>query len=195
MDNDKIVKLFREDDEPALSAAAKVRIVNAAVAEFERSRPEAMRFGIIRSRPAMALLAAAFAALLVVVFRPHPVEPTIADRQRAVLAEFNEVFGARLQAIINTDGKTQVVLAEGDQPHQGQPLHIHLSGPGHDVDIVSFSGENVSLSLGGKQVSFDALVDGKGGVILAGDRVFWHDGKGDVADSPGLKIDAHALEM
>jgi hypothetical protein len=143
------------------------------------------------------LAAAALAAMMIVVFHPRGgdhVEVSVADRQKAVLAEFNAVFGARLQAVINADGKTQVVLADRDAP-QGQPVHIHLSGSGHDVDIVSFSGENLSLMLNGQQVNFEALVDGKGGVILAGEKVFWHDGKGDVAGNPELKINARALEM
>lgn len=196
MDNDKIVQLFRKDDGPGLSQTSRARIVNLAVAEFERSRQQpARRRGIFIGYPALGMLAAAaLAAIVIVALHGRQPELSTVDRQKAVLAEFNAVFGARLQAIINADGKTQVLLAERDAP-QGQPVHIHLSGSGHDVDIVSFSGENLSLSLNGRQVNFEALVDGRGGVILTGDKVFWHDGKGDVADDPNLKINARALEM
>jgi hypothetical protein len=197
MDNDKIVKLFRDDDTPGLSEFSKARIVKAAVAEFELSKPQARKGFFVSYRAAGVLAAAALAAVLIMMFHPHGGGDAVvstADRQKAVLAEFNAVFGARLQAVVNADGKTQVLLADKDAP-QGQPVHIHLSGSGHDVDIVSFSGENLSLTLNGKQVNFEALVDGKGGVILAGEKVFWHDGKGDVGGDPELKVNAQALEM
>lgn len=205
MDNEKIVKLFQNDDQPGLSAAAKRRIVNMATAEFERARPQTRGFAAafrnkmsqFRAIPGFTLsTSAACIAILFglwTVFHQHPVMSD-ADRQKAVLAEFNKVFGTQLQAVITDDGKTQILLADkGAQ--RGQPVVIHLSGQGQNIDIMSFSGENVSLNVGGQQVSFDALVDGKGGVILAGEKLFWHGGVGKLEGAPNLKIKAQALEM
>lgn len=205
MDNEKIVKLFRDDDQPGLSEAAKRRIVAMATTEFERARPQAGGFAAaFRNKmsqfaaiPGLTLstCAASVAILfgLWTVFNQHPVMNG-AERQRAVLAEFNKVFGTQLQAVITDDGKTQILLADkGAQ--RGQPVIIHLSGQGHDIDIMSFSGENVSLNIGGQPVSFDALVDGKGGVILAGEKIFWHGGAGKLEGAPDIQIKAQALEM
>lgn len=195
MDNEKIIKLFREDDGPGLSPVAKRRIVTLATQEFERARPQHQGFmGRFAGMPVLAAVVACAAAVfgLWVTFQPAPM--TDAERQKAVLAEFNAVFGTQLQAVITDDGKTQILLADkGAQ--RGQPVIIHLSGQGHDIDIMSFSGENVSLNVGGQQVSFDALIDGKGGVILAGEKLFWHGGVGKLEGAPDIQIKAQALEM
>ncbi|MEZ0225452.1 MAG: hypothetical protein ACAH83_12925 [Alphaproteobacteria bacterium] len=192
MDNENIVKLFRDDDGPGLSPAAKRRIVTLATQEFERARPP--QRGLM-GRFAPMLAAAACAAIVFgfwAAFRQAPM--TDAERQKTVLAEFNTVFGTQLQAVITDDGKTQILLADkGAQ--RGQPVIIHLSGQGHNIDIMSFSGENVSLNVGGQQVSFDALVDGKGGVILAGEKLFWNGGTGKLEGAPDIQIKAQALEM
>lgn len=204
MDNEKIVKLFQNDDQPGLSAAAKRRIVNMATAEFVRARPQTGSFAAafhnkmsqFRAIPGLTLstCAACIAILfgLWTVFHHTPMSD--AERQRAVLAEFNKVFGTQLQAVINADGKTQILLAD-KAAQRGQPVIIHLSGQGHDIDIMSFSGENVSLNIGGQPVSFDALVDGKGGVILAGEKIFWQGGAGKLDGAPDIQIKAQALEM
>jgi hypothetical protein len=204
MDNEKIIRLFRDGDGPGLGDAAKRRIVNAATFEFSRTRPRHRGFGAaLRNKLAefaaipmlTATTCATVAALLFGIWTVfHQVTMTDLERQKRVLAEFNEVFGAKLQAVISTDGKTRIVLSESDGP-QGQPIAIHLSSQGHNIDIVSFSGENVTFSVAGKQVNIDALVDGKGGVILAGEKLFWHAGRGEMQDVPDLKITAQALEM
>jgi hypothetical protein len=195
MDNEKIVKLFREDDGPGLSPAAKRRIVSMATREFERTQRQRRGFMGRFSATYMLAAVAACAAIVFGLWTALQRAPmTDIDRQKRVLAEFNAVFGTQLQAVIKDDGKTQIFLADKGSA-RGQPVIIHLSGQGHDIDIMSFSGENVSLNIGGRPVSFDALVDGKGGVILAGERIFWHGGAGKLEGAPGIQIKAQALEM
>ncbi len=190
MDNDKIVKLFRDEAEPGLSDMAKQRIIGAAVTEFERSRPARVSF--MRPLAGLAIAAAVTCLLAVAIWPTAPAPMSDAERQKAVLAEFNQVFGQRLQAVVNEDGKTEIILADKDQP-RGQPLHIHLSGEGHSVDVTSFSGQNLTLTINGRQINFDALVDAKGGIILSGEKLFWHGGDAPAVD--GLKVKAQPLEM
>jgi hypothetical protein len=219
MDNERIVNLFRDPGGPGLSEDAKTRIAARALEQYERARPSkppgflerlAGSFADLSRGYKLAGLAAGVAALFLLgVFTgrglPHegeknaPQEVAVAaaagpEREKLLLAQFDQVFGDRLQAVITRGGKMQIVLSEtGGQ--RGQPVLIHLKADDGDVDIMSFSGSKVSLAVDGKQVSFDTLVDGKGDVILAGDNVFWQAGKGQVEGAPEVRIGAKPLEM
>ena len=223
MAEDKIVELFREPQGPGLSEEAKRRIAARALERYEQARPQksdlkktvpaglAAQFlaAPLYARAGLAVFCVA-ALLLAGVSIGHRLprgdqqalpeqafsEPAknSAAREKILLSQLSEVFGDRLQAVITRGGKIQIVVSDVPGP-RGQPVEIHIASVDGDVDIMSFSGRQVSLSVDGRQVSFDALVDGKGGVILAGEKLFWQDGKGALDGAPDVKIGARALDM
>jgi hypothetical protein len=189
MSNDNIIRIFKSDEGPGLSPEAKQRIIRAASAEYARAQTAPRRMWF----PALSAVAAAAAIVILAMNLFHAAPLTEAEREKKVLAEFNQVFAGRLQAVITTGGKTEIVLSENDAPH-GQPVMLRLNAEGQDIDVMSFSGQNVNLSVGGRQVSFDTLIDGKGGVILVGKDILWQDGK--AVGTPSLNVKkAEALEM
>ena len=199
-DDDKIIKLLQDEGAPPLGEVAARRITNLVVTEFKNTQPRKAGFFASFRLPVMA--AAGFAALVVACFFAwKTLLPDVgavivaggqAERERIILAQFNEMFDGRLQAVVTVNGKTQIVLGE-QAAARGQPVAIHLSEQSQKIDIISFSGENLQVSIGGREVNFDTLVDAKGGVILAGENLFWNGGKAE--GEPGLKINAKMLEM
>lgn len=204
-DEEKIISLLRDEEAPALGEVAAKRVAANATTEFIRTQPArggflaGLRARLVASGRGRAL-AGGFAlamALAVIVWQGSGdvVQPKDKlERQKVLLAEFNEMFNGKLQAVISVNGETKIVLGE-TSAERGTPVAISLVVDGKKVEIVSFSGQNVKLSLGGREVSFDALDDGRGGVILAGDRIFWTSHKGEARQAPGLKINAQLLEM
>lgn len=205
-DEEKIISLLQDGKAPELGEAAARRIAANATTEFIRTKPArggafagfaAKLAGLMRG-PALAGGFALAVACAVIVWQGKSGDVVLPKdkiaRQKVLLAEFNEMFNGKLQAVISMNGETKIVLGE-TSAEKGTPVAISLVADGKKVDIVSFSGQNVKLSLGGREVSFDTLDDGKGGVILAGDKIFWTSHKGEARQAPGLKIKAQLLEM
>lgn len=208
MDDDKIISLFGEDREVKMDAAARKRVLQKASAEYNASKPHrrpaeySPHHAVVhRGSP---LRAAFLTALVICLFigvawqrgSIHFGEAPRAQREKVLLAEFNALFEGRLQAVISTGGKTQIVLAEeGAAVPRGQPVVIRFTDKGKDVEVMSFSGQTVQVNIDGRDLVFDTLVNGEGRVLLAGEKVFWDGSKGAVADAPAVKIRAEVLEM
>lgn len=208
-DEEKIISLLRDEAAPPLGDAAAKRIAANAAAEFIRTKPgRASLFGALRIRAngmrRIPLMAGSFAAAALAAFafvwqfahQPSGVmlPKDAIERQRVLLAQFNELFGGKLQAVVTVNGQTQIILGETGTA-RGAPVVIRLNAEGQKIDILSFSGETVKVSVGGREVSFDALEDGRGGVILAGEKLLWTSRKGAAQHAPGMKIKAQLLEM
>lgn len=206
---EKIISLLQDDAAPELGQAAAKRIAASAAAEFIRTKPGSvglfetlrMKLNEMSRIPFMVGSSAAVVlALFAVVWQFTHQPPVIAlpqdgvERQKVLLAAFNEMFNGKLQAIVSVNGQTQLVLGE-NAVGKGTPVVINLTVGGQSVDIVSFSGQNVKVSVGGREVNFDALEDGRGGVILAGDKFLWTSRPGENIPAPGMEINAQLLEM
>jgi uncharacterized glyoxalase superfamily protein PhnB len=208
MDDDKIISLFGEDREVKMDATSRKRILDLAAVEYSviktRRRPaEYSPHHAIVHRPsplrAVFLTALVFCLFLGVAWQRGSIQfgpaPQV-QREKLLLAEFNELFGGRVQAVISAGGKTQIVLSEAGAPApRGQPVVIRFNDKGRDVEVMSFSGQTVQVNLDGRDVVFDTLVSGEGRVILAGEKVFWDGSKGEVTDAPAVKIRTEVLEM
>lgn len=190
-DDDNIIRLLQADGAPALGGEATQRIAARAAMEFRNAQSARQKKFSFRKPLFAGFAIAAMAVLCVLAWQPDA-QTSRASRERVLLAEFNEMFGGRLQAVVTANGRTRLVLGDADAV-RGQPVVIRLSEKGQQVDIVSFSGENLEVSIGGRTLSFDALVDSGGRVILAGEDFLWRDGKG--AGEAGLEIQAKELEM
>lgn len=208
MDDDKIISLFGEDREVKMEAASRKRVLERAAAEYAAAKPHRRP---VEYSPHHAVvhrgspLRAAFLTALVIClflgvawqrgsiqFGEAPRE----QREKALLAEFNELFGGRLQAVISSGGQAQIVLAPaGAAAPRGQPVLIRFTGKGKDIEVMSFSGQTVQVQLDGRELVFDTLVNGEGRVLLAGEKVFWDGSKGEVIDAPAVKIRTTILEM
>jgi uncharacterized glyoxalase superfamily protein PhnB len=205
MDDDKIISLFGEDQGVKMDAAARRRILSHVSGEYDAAKPHRMPgadASYMPPRPAGALRTVfmtviACMAVLAIGWQQGHVRfgQDDAAREKVILAEFNELFGGRVQAVINAGGQTQIVLAEQGTVLQGQPVVIRFTDKGRDVEVMSYSGQTVQVSLGGRDVVFETLVSGDGRVILAGEKVFWDGSRGEIADAPGVKIKTGLLEM
>ena len=208
MDDDKIISLFGEDREVKMDATARKRILDLAAVEYSVVKPGrrpaeySPHHAIVhRASPVRAVFLTVLVICLFlgvawqrgsIQFGQVPRE----QREKLLLAEFNELFNGRLQAVISAGGQTQIVLAEaGASAPRGQPVLIRFTDKGKDVQVMSFSGQTVQMQLDGRDLVFDTLVNGEGRVILAGEKVFWDGSKGAVTDAPAVKIKTEVLEM
>lgn len=206
--DDKIIELLQSDAyTPSLAKDTLARIVMNATAEYERIKPVKISFfdtlkQTIFSFSArnIALPAGAFAAVILCLFFIPPKLQTIrtaqtdVQQEKYILAQFNEIFGERLQAIISVNDKTQIVL--GDKAvSRGQPIVIHMQDGEKNIKIVSFSGQNLQISVGDKLVNFDALVDSHGKVLLVGDDLFWESGQNGTKQNSKLRVSAENLDL
>jgi hypothetical protein len=208
MDDDKIISLFGEDSNAKMDAASRKRVLSLAAVEYTASKPHrrpaeySPHHAVVhRASPVRAVF---LTALVIFLFLGvawqrgsiHFGEAPREQREKLLLAEFNQLFEGRLQAVISTGGQTQIVLAAaGAAAPRGQPVLIRFTDKGKDVEVVSFSGQTVQVQLGGRELVFDTLVNGEGRVILAGEKVFWDGSKGTVTDAPAVKIKTEVLEM
>lgn len=208
MDDDKIISLFGEDRDVKMDANARKRILNLAAVEYSLLKPKrrptefSTHHAVVhRGNP---LRAAFLTALVICLFlgvawqrgHLHFGQAHREQREKVLLAEFNQLFEGRLQAVISTGGQTQIVLAPaGAAAPRGQPVMIRFTDQGKDVEVMSFSGQTVQVQLDGRDLVFDTLVNGEGRVILAGEKVFWDGSKGAVTDAPAVKIKTEVLEM
>lgn len=188
------------DKTSKLSDEVKFSIVSRAVREFERSKPQKSNFfrKLFASFNWQPGYTAALCVILVFIFLPYNLKNGIINKaeiqdQKIILSEFQKLFGDNLESVITNNGITKVLLSDGANK-KSLPLFINLSVNGKNVEILSFSGENISLNIGDKTINFYALVNGNGKVLLVGDELYWSE-ENSSGNSSGLKIKARTLEM
>lgn len=206
--DDKIAKLLQSDKySPSLDKETLARIVMNATAEFERTKPVKISFFdtlkqriVSLSQMNIALPVSALAAVILCVFLIPPKYKTVrtaqndVQQEKYILAQFNEVFGEKLQAIISVNDKTQIVL--GDKTvSRAQPIVIRIQDGENKIKIVSFSGQNLQVTVGDKLVNFDALVDSQGKILLVGDDLFWESGQNSIKQNSKLHVSAENLDL
>ena len=94
-----------------------------------------------------------------------------------VLRQYRESFPKQLRAVITQNSEADIVLsASGDTPDT-QPVAIQIKRGGDEVKVLTFSGQNIVLTLNGKKFSFEVLLDGDGNILLIGEEFIWNSNK------------------
>lgn len=112
--------------------------------------------------------------------------------EAAILAQFEALFPAQLDAVIDHDGEVQLALAAAPQRASDQPILVEFRRGSSTVRVLSYSGRRVCVDLGGRRTCFEVLLNERGTVIVAGDDFVWS--AQDHATADGWKITAAALE-
>ena len=102
---------------------------------------------------------------------------TANNRNNIILAEMQNVFGDRLEGIVEHKGDIQPVVSSGDIFAQSQPVLISLRIGNQDFRVITFSGSTIELSVGGKQLRLSPVIDNQGNVIVEGSNFVWDNGK------------------
>ena len=175
---------------PAPADSARERALHRATLALGSTREEPAPAPSAR-RPALHFLGAA--AALAVAFAlglrlrpashsaPAPLahvdgSDAVADSLR-LLAQIQQLFPDRLNAVIDRDGALQLDLAPSAAALVGdQPILVEFTHAGHSVRILGFSGRSVEVELDGRLVRFAPLLTGGGSVLLAGENFAWNPG-------------------
>jgi hypothetical protein len=192
MKPDDLPKKLHRLSVPAEDEAARGRALEHALIALRNRLPEeeAPSRG---SSPAWGLLASVLILMVAVVWLVSrsgaPAETDSADLQ--VLNQVSELFPESLEAVVEHDGRVDVLLAPGEAPPSEQPLVLVLRKGGEILRVLSYSGREVCLSLGGRRVCMELLAGSDGNVIVAGENFVWS------RQSPrllnGYRIDAKPL--
>jgi hypothetical protein len=124
----------------------------------------------------------------------HLSPPAPAADALRLLAEVQQLFPHRLNAVIDRDGALQLDLAPADAALAAdQPLLVEFTHAGHSVRVLGFSGRAVEVLLDGHPVRLTPLLTGRGSVLLAGDDFAWSPGLPSPAALAGWQIEARPL--
>lgn len=122
----------------------------------------------------LAACGVALIAALVMVSPFRVATEADAGADLTTLAQVEELFPGRLNALIERDGDMRLDLAGQVMPGAtNQPVLVQLERGGHRLRVLSYSGRSVTLELKGERFTFEALVTGDGGVVLSGDGFAW----------------------
>lgn len=93
---------------------------------------------------------------------------------RRIIAEAQDLFPGRLQAVVATGGELDVRLHHEQQRTSDQPILVALQAQdGAAVEMVSFSGEVVETEVGDSRVRLELFLTASDDVLLIGDHFFW----------------------
>jgi hypothetical protein len=172
---------------PAVSAAdpaLRERALHRSLIALAQPR-EAEEVGATRSSTGSPTWRVVLAALVVVfvagalVFRSGHFRATEnetnAHADLQTLAQVQELFPDRLNAVIERDGALELDLS--NRPQSGateQPLIVQLVRGDQRLRVLSYSGRSITLELKGVKFTFEALVTSDGGIVLSGNDFVWN---------------------
>ncbi len=164
---------------PAPSPEAADRALHRATIAAASSRAYV---SINRIRTAwMFPVAAAFSAACLVVLlalrapAPEASVPALSATDLKLLAQLDEVFPGRINAVVIRDGATELDLAERGSAVNAadQAVVIELSRDNQRLRVLSYSGRDVSLRLAAGTLDFSPLLTADGQVVIAGADFVW----------------------
>jgi hypothetical protein len=145
-------------------------------------------------RPFAAGALAVLAVVAIVNLRgPAPGTAAMTNGDRiAMLNEMRQVFGNRLEGVVQYKGNIQpVVNSTGGAYTNAQPVVITLRQGGREISIVSFSGNTVTVDLDHGKMTLSPVVTGDGHVIVEGKDFIWSRDR--MIGKPDFSIDAKTL--
>jgi len=173
MNNDQLHALLQELKVPAPDEDMKAKALHRATIALASpdTAPEARPLRFPWLTPALAALVILMGAYI--LFHSsgpdRPAPPSIA----AVLQEMEALFPNRISALIWRNGELTVELAEPSGT-PGNPVEIVLTRDNDQIRVISYSGREVCVNLGGQQVCFEVLLSGTDdSAILLGQHYIW----------------------
>jgi hypothetical protein len=110
-------------------------------------------------------------------------------KARTYYKEIETLFPNQVRGIVFDNQGTHLLLADKPNLPAGAGIYLRICGKDGCRGFVTFSGQQIRVG----NDSFDVLLDHKGQVILAGERMIWaRDGA--VSEDGDYQIEAHALE-
>jgi hypothetical protein len=109
------------------------------------------------------------------------------------LGETLHVFPEELVGIVETMGQSRLVLEASSGPRSSQPLAVDLLQNGRRTRILTFSGKEMDLDLGGDhlKLAFLALPDGK--IEVKSDNSVWRSDSNSSLN--GYRVEAKLLDF
>lgn len=153
---------------------AKERAITNALREYRRSEyetPAAMPSLFARHYKGFAAGVAACLALLWAM--PHPSSQLQTSDDVTLIREMRAVFGNQLNGIIESAGKVEPVVAEGNTFSDSQPILVTLQQGDKKLRILCFSGNTVTVPYSGKNLRLTTILNKEGNVIVEGDDFMW----------------------
>lgn len=198
---------------PAPSEAARDRALHRATIALAAATRHGPAPAVSAPRRNLSLLVAAAAALALAFAlglgsvrfarenspAPTPLAHSTPSATKAadalrLLAEVQQLFPHRLNAVIDRDGALQLDLAPADAALAAdQPLLVEFTHAGHSVRLLGFSGRSAEVLLDGRPVRLTPLLTGRGSVLLTGDDFAWSPGLPSPAALAGWQIEALPL--
>jgi len=115
-----------------------------------------------------------------------------ASNDSALLVQMQELFGPALSAIVERNGKIEVLTDPEATSDAAQPVVIEVSQGSERVRILGFSGRELRIPLKNESLRVDPLITANGDIILVGED-FVIDAKGTQMD--GATISARQMEV
>lgn len=154
---------------PAPSEAAKEKARYHAMAAFrnaprEEEEPRASGPNWMR----LALFGTGAVACVLAVLLTFTHTPKTSN-DSALLTQMQELFGPSLSAIVERDGKIEVLTDPEATTDAVQPVVIEVSQGAEVVRILGFSGRELHIPLKNENLRVDPLITANGDIILVGD--------------------------
>ena len=209
MTNSELESILRKAPGPERPAGHWERFTNAVLVQIGRPggaatvhvRPESLdlvRAWTFLRKLRLALVAgtsAGLACLAIIVFRSSPNQPGVEISKEQFVAariycrELEKLFPGQIRSIVFDQSGPHVVLSDTPNIPASPAVFLKICAGKNCQSIITFSGQSISLN--GQQC--EVLVDGTGGVILAGPQVLWTNRQG--PEKPGrVRIEAKPLE-
>lgn len=115
----------------------------------------------------------ALAAIVLVVWVAERPKGEDSFAWQRTLQELEALFPGQVNAVIERDGQVDVELAEAHAGGTGQPIVVEFVQGSRVLRVLSYSGRQVCVDLGGAKACFEPLVTAEGSVILSGEDFLW----------------------
>jgi len=98
------------------------------------------------------------------------------------------MFPNRVRAIVRDERGINLVLSDKDDVPSSPPIYVRISDGKNCSSVITFSGQEIQIA--GQKLS--VLMEGDGGIILAGNGFVWEGGK-QICASKNWEIQARSL--
>ena len=195
MNDESLKRKLRELGVPPVDDAARQKALHRAEIAFlnrppapETKRPRGFAWWKLALGFACAAMAAAF-----LVFRPHPAQVAQAAPDTKLFCEMEALFPGQIDSVVEKGNDVALNLTPAPSKRSPQPLEVILKRGAETIRVLTYSGNEVCVELGGRKECFEPLVTGEGRVILTGDHFVWSED--DPRPVAGFSVGAKMLSL
>lgn len=191
MNNAELDKKLKAAREPNLEAEYQADFARGVLASL-RAAPRESRKASHSWWPRLAWGFATVVCILIAFAAGHwhgrkqAEQDTLANAK--LIQETLAMFPNRVRAIVHDEHGINLVLSDRDDVPVSTPIYVRICDGENCASLVTFSGQEIQID--GQKLT--ALADGKGGVIVEGNRFAWSSGTQNYAQKD-LKIEARLI--